>query len=561
MMVEGRVPTAMRHSVRSRDGRWARPLALMPERDEPLAASRQVQLIWWFMALGIVARVIRYVLRFPLWEDEGFLAVNFLDRGYLELAGPLAYRQVSPLGFLWVELTVVKLLGFSELTLRLWSFACSLISLFLFRRLAGRLLRGIPLLVAVAIFAVAYPCIRYSAEAKQYGGELMVSLVLLSLAVEWWRRPDQRRWLWALAGAAPMGVALSYPAAFVGGGISLLVAAVLLCRARSERQAAGCWIAWAVYNALLVGMFLALFLLSAQNQYRYARGQMSDFWGPSFPPVTHPGALAVWLIDTHSSDLLAYPFGGHHGSSSLTLICVVAGVTVLVRRRRWLLLLLLISPLALNFVAAAVKRYPYGEMVKMQLYWAPAFCLLAGLGAAALLSAWRSGPRRSSVAIRVALAFLAAFGVASIGRDLWFPAKSASTQRYRDFSRWFWTAAEFDGEAVCLKSDWQQAFSPASYEAGLSSLYLCNQRIYSPRHARHQPPRLDLVTEDHPLRIVEYYESDRPYDTTAAAAWLKQCTARYRLVACDRYPFAFYDKRDRELKALDYVKVYKFIPK
>ncbi len=121
-------------------------------------------LLWLFLALGIAARVIRYALRFPLWEDEAFLAANLLHRGFGELAGSLDYYQVCPLGFLWVQLGAVRLLGFNEYVLRLVPLVCGLASLFLFRHLAGRLLRGTALVLAVAIFSVSYPCIRYSSR-------------------------------------------------------------------------------------------------------------------------------------------------------------------------------------------------------------------------------------------------------------------------------------------------------------------------------------------------------------------------------------------------------------
>lgn len=163
--------------------------------------------------------------------------------------------------------------------------------------------------------------------------------------------------------------------------------------------------------------------------------------------------------------------------------------------------------------------------------------------------------------LRFVLVVLALVGTGSIARDVWFPAKSASTQRYRDFARWFWNAAEFDGEAVCLKSDLDLTFSPQSYEYGLSSLYLCNQRIYSPRHARGEAPQWDRVSAQHPLRCIQYYASEAPYDESAAAAWLAEMTSRYELVGRERYPCPVYDKRERELRALDYVEVYKFVPK
>ena len=38
-------------------------------------------------------------------------------------------------------------------------------------------------------------------------------------------------------------------------------------------------------------------------------------------------------------------------------------------------------------------------------------------------------------------------------------------------------------------------------------------------------------------------------------------TSRYELVGQERYPCTFFDKRERQLRALDYVEVYKFVPK
>jgi hypothetical protein len=50
--------------------------------------------------------------------------------------------------------------------------------------------------------------------------DLFASLVLLCLAVEWWRKPGERRWSWALAAVVPLALLLSYPAVFVAGGVA-----------------------------------------------------------------------------------------------------------------------------------------------------------------------------------------------------------------------------------------------------------------------------------------------------------------------------------------------------
>src|SRR5580700_9952550 len=64
--------------------------------------------ILFFVLVGVFARVMRYALRFPLWDDESFLCVNFISRSYADLLRPLDYHQVAPILFLWIERTAVR---------------------------------------------------------------------------------------------------------------------------------------------------------------------------------------------------------------------------------------------------------------------------------------------------------------------------------------------------------------------------------------------------------------------------------------------------------------------
>src|SRR5438067_1059978 len=89
-----------------------------PDRSTPAALSCLLNnhicgvLTWLFVGLTILSRLIRYARCPALWDDEHFQAAAFLDHGYLDLLNPLPYEQVAPVGFLWIELTFVKLLGF-----------------------------------------------------------------------------------------------------------------------------------------------------------------------------------------------------------------------------------------------------------------------------------------------------------------------------------------------------------------------------------------------------------------------------------------------------------------
>src|SRR5262249_37438358 len=134
--------------------REPRDVSLGVEDDQPIGPDFIRRAIWAFVGLGLVLRAVTYAMRFPLWGDEAFVAATFISRGYRDLLQPLDYGQVCPLLFLWGELAVVKLFGFNEWSLRLLPTVASMASLFLFSHIAGRIFRGVPRLLAVAIFAV-----------------------------------------------------------------------------------------------------------------------------------------------------------------------------------------------------------------------------------------------------------------------------------------------------------------------------------------------------------------------------------------------------------------------
>ncbi|HXT58903.1 MAG TPA: glycosyltransferase family 39 protein [Pirellulales bacterium] len=522
-----------------------------------LSAAAQARLIWGCLLLAIAARAVRFLLKFPLWEDECFLAANYIDRGYLDLLGPLNYHQVAPVLFLWAELTFIKLFGFSEWSLRLFPFLCSIGGLLLFRRLAARLLHGIPLLLAVAVFSLNYSGIRYAAEAKPYGPDQFVALVLLTFAVEAWRRPNQRRWLWLLAATAPLAVGLSYPALFVGGGISLALAYVLWTS--GDRRG---WIAWTIYNAALVGSFGLLFMLAARSQTTAELGYMQNYWKDNLPSLASPLQFAAWLVVTHTSELMSFPVGGERGASTLSFLIWLAGLATLCRARRSTLLLLCLAPAALNIAAALMGRYPYGGHVKFAQYLAPAICIIIGVGGAAILQWYdaRSSLGRRALAIALALCCLVPLG--TMARDFASPYKSKTDARYRDFARWFWFNMEFGGEVACLKTDLGQDFAPGTFrDLGWSAMYLCNQKIYSPRHARGELLRFDQISAQHPLRCVQFKAQIYKYDQSAFDRWLASMQSRYELVSRDAYPFPCFDQKGRNLLCLDQLEVYKFVPR
>jgi hypothetical protein len=467
---------------------------------------------------------------------------------------PLDYGQICPLGFLWLELTAVKLLGFSEWSLRLVPTLCSVASVFLFAHVARRVVDRRARVLAVAIFSVAYYPIRHGAEVKPYASDLLAALILLALVIEWWRNPGKNRWLWALVAAAPLTLAWSHPAVFVAGGVSLGLAA----RCWKKPQP-GALLPLLVYNLALGATFLFLYTVFTSKQAADNLAVLrSNYWAAAFPPWGEPLKLLFWLAEAHTGRMFAYPIGEARGGSSFTTLCFAAGLAAAWRREQRALLALALGPFGLALVAAAMGRYPYGQSARTMIVMAPLICLLSGLGLAAIIS--RLGPVRiRRWAFRISVLALAGSGLALVGTTLAHPYKSISDQRSRAFARWFWTEKALDSELACVKSDLGLGFSRRNWTLFRSALYLCNQKIYSPRHRCGAAVNVEAISADRPLRCVlynEWLEKNPP-----CAAWLVEMTARFELRSYQTFVINEPSHRDDGTDVEDQYTVYDFVPR
>lgn len=444
---------------------------------------------------------------------------SFPRRGYLDLLSPLEYGQICPILFLWAELTAVKIFGFSEMSLRLFPLICGVSSVFLCRHVAGRILKGPALLMAVAIFAVSIHPIRHSAEAKPYATDLLVALGLLALALQWHSSPDRSRWLWMMIGLTPIALAASYPAVLVAGGIGLALAPSVW---RTRRRGPG--IAFAAYLVTIAASFALVSAGVAHRQQAGAVVALQKYWANSFPPLDSPGRLVKWLISTHAGSMLAYPGGGSRGASSATLIVVLIAAIVLWRRRQRTILALLVMPLGVALAVAAARHYPYGGEAHIMQYIAPAICLLAGLGLSTILQ-WIPRPDRRSAAIRGTALILAAVGIVAMLDEFRHPFRAIYDEQAREFARRFWPELARRGDFACLQ--WDFGVKTRKAPPARTSIYLCNQLIYSPRQRLAASPRSALDVPLRPFRCVAFDEA--LINSAQATAWLESIKASYEL--------------------------------
>ncbi len=476
-------------------------------------------------------RTIRWLLVFPMWGDEAFIAVNFISLGYMDMFGTLVHDQVVPLGYLWTTLALSQVLGTSELVLRIPAVAAGIATALLFAWCCVRWLGRHQAMLAIAIFCASYYSVRYATEVKPYSLDMLIALIITVLA---WRVHvdinNPRRWI-ALAITLIIGAWFSYPVVFPAGGALLFLAGRVLWQERTRdddvRARSSSWVAplimGIITSLLFAGSFLAMwFLFGKQQSLANDSNRELEGWLNAFPPITEPLGMIRWFFNTHTGNMMAYPIGGNHGGSSLTTLFVVFGIWTLWREKRALLLLLL-SPLPFMFLAAAMEAYPYGDSARVLQHMGPAICLLAGVGILAVMRRL-FGPRGPVHAGRIVCVMMLVLIFIAIVVDLKKPYKTKSDLHARETAQWLTDHSE-PGQAWIVHGGWDdQAVGPNLRKLGGDFARLRYQMLQQ----GDRPFQMNVPANAVPPAswVMIYRDPQRPFDPQMAEQYIADITAR-----------------------------------
>jgi hypothetical protein len=333
---------------------------------------------------GVGLRVWYYLLNDSFWRDESKLLLNAAQKSFTGLLGFLQYDQEAPVPLLCLyRLLYVTGLG-GELPLRAVSLAASILTLWLFYLLLRRSLTDTrAVLFAAWLLALSPGVILFAAMIRPYAGDILVAAGLLLLAAPVLTNSGGPRRLGGLTLAAGLAPWLSYPGAFVVGGIAL----GLLCRWRTlGLQAVARFLGVAAFS-LLLEMFTVL-------KRAFLPGQAKTTFSGPWKVIKEP---TEWLFHQ-----IFYAYSGPQMTSYAYVDPLpqgyipnlwLFGITCLIllglgeswRRGGWAWVAALIGPLALSLVACYAGWYPpYGRHL---LFAVPGLYLLAGYGAALLFRA------------------------------------------------------------------------------------------------------------------------------------------------------------------------------
>jgi hypothetical protein len=367
-------------------------------------ATLRKQLLWAGPCAVLALLTMPTLGARSLWYDEAWIA-NVILRGRLT---PTELGQ-TPLGFAALASVSVGLLGSSEWAFRLLPAVFALVAVWLTYRV-GRTAYDSPLVgfIAAALLATNLRMVAYARTLKPYTGDMLWSLLLITLADLIRREGSWQRW--AVYGVAlVLGPLFSFPALFVGAVASALLCVVAVQRGRQQTVRA---VAIHAVACITLGAYGLLFLQWQRSD------RVETAWGHGFPPLADPVSLTAWYTE-QLSGLLVHLYapwlwrekvdqvvvgaaglgdgaGAVVGAATVAVsAAAISGGVVLSARRQPSLLLLLLGPLTLvAILAAVITLYPFSGThggQRVLLFALPSLALLQARGLAPVIRSLARG--------------------------------------------------------------------------------------------------------------------------------------------------------------------------
>ena len=348
-------------------------------------------------------RIWQYLANSSLWIDEAALARNIIERTPLALLDSLDYAQVAPPGFLLAEKAASSMLGTSEYALRAFPLACGLCALWLFWRVAERLLTGWAVPFAVGLFSIGIPFIYFSSMLKQYSSDVAAALLLLLAALDIRRRDVTPHRAWSLGVAGVVIAFFSQSALFVlaGLGAGFLILVMMERDIASARSLLITWTLWALGAAALTIHALWSVTDLDREYFRW-------FWTDGFMPMPPQSASDLtwlpskltWVFGAFAPGLGWTNGGLNYRWSAVFVAVMLWGFWALWRTRRDAALFLLL-PLVVVVCLSALSLYPF--TARLAAFLIPFLLLATAAGASHLVANW---PRRLAFLTPAVLAVL-----------------------------------------------------------------------------------------------------------------------------------------------------------
>ena len=344
------------------------------------------------VALGVLTRAFN--LNQSMFVDEAWVA-NAVRADHLRDMFHYSWVPAPPPLFLLLVRGVVKLLGPSDVALRIVPALAGAGSILLLALLARRLLGTTSAVVSVPLLAASPVAYRWAVSVKQYSSDVFVGLLLIWVVYRYLDRPSWRSFF-LLAGAYVAGFFLSYPAAFF---VPCGVFALCLSGWRAREGTLGVPAA----HLARVGIFSLLMLAQAYFLYAvFVRAnvtpELTRFWFSDFPAGSGMRPAIAYLIHRWPGFAAGFPTVSSRPEVGILLLLLVAlgmlkSLLAALKRDPQAGYLFVIGASVFLALAAAgaLKRYPVSEE-RTSLFVLPLLILWLLLGLRVIAEGLAGGP-------------------------------------------------------------------------------------------------------------------------------------------------------------------------
>jgi len=338
------------------------------------------------VTIGYLLAIFQYAFNRSLWLDEAKLALNIIDKSYLELTQPLHSVQVAPILYLWITKFFTILFGNTEYGLRLFPLLCFFVSVILMVKVARQLTSNrVIVWFVTALFCVSPNLIFYASEVKQYGVDVMVVLLLYYLFIRPYK--DNKSKVITLSVVGALCIFLSNISIIILFTIGLYV---LFYKRKTLKQMLIPGSVW----LLAFGVYYSLFVYNHPST-----AGMQVYWAEAFMPI-NPFSFEFWQwVVLTAQSVFSYVLGG---TSYVFIYGTISGIFVtglfyLIKDREYKILFLICVPVVTHLVLSALKLYPFST--RLLIYQVPLYVLVLGYGLGRLYSDGIKRYRKELVAV------------------------------------------------------------------------------------------------------------------------------------------------------------------
>lgn len=332
------------------------------------------------LVIGGMTRIFIYFQNRSLFLDEANLARNVVEKDPIDFFSWLDYEQYAPPFFLLVQKLSTTLLGATEYAVRLFPLIAALISLYLFYKLAIRVLcMGPGLIFIVFIFCFGEYFLHFGTEGKQYASDIMMALLFLVLAL---KTPEGVTWrsflYWTLGGMLAIWFSMSIVFILAGVGIYFFVRLFPDVNRDELYRLLGAILLWIASFAVY---YFTILKSDVDSKY------LQDFHDPYFLPLFPTSFSELGQAFSLILSIVKTGVGHTFIAALFGTVTFITGVIKLFRENRNKSILLL-TPVLTTLFAAALHQYSL--IPRLTLFFIPIVLIIIGVGINWMFRSWNN---------------------------------------------------------------------------------------------------------------------------------------------------------------------------